>query len=142
MEIIPFAPEHVTTLNLQAMQAWLGDQLTVEYGAGLQAGGPAYTAVADGVVVCCAGVLTMWPQRGLAWALVGADAGRHFVRIVRAMRRMLDGYACRRIETAVVVGFDEGQRLVEMLGFVHEGRMAAYLPNGADCELYARVKHG
>lgn len=142
MIIVPFEPEHLTTLKLQDMQAWMSDKLTVEYGAALKKGGPAYTGLHDGKVVCCAGSANIWPQRDMVWALLSEDSGPHFITIMRAMKRFLDAHSSRRVEAAVVIGFKQGRRMMTLLGFQWEGRMIAFLPNGADCDLYARINHG
>lgn len=140
--MVPFEPEHVLTLRLQQQQAWIADQLTIEYGNGLAKAGPAFTALHEGRSLCCGGVMHIWPHRGLAWSLIDEDAGRHFVAIVRTMKRFLESIATRRVEAAAVMGFDQGHRLMQLLGFEYEGLMRAYLPNGADCNLFARVNHG
>ena len=56
------------------------------------------------------------------------------------MARFLDMHGTRRVEATVDSGFMAAHRLMLMLGFKREGRMIAYLPDGRDCDLYARVR--
>lgn len=140
MVIVPFEPSHLRSLVLQEAQAWMGPMIGGDYGDSLVRGGPCFTALDDGRVLACAGVIRMWENRGQAWALMSADSGRHFVGIYRGIRRFLDMDETRRVEATVDSNFDAGHRLMRMLGFEREGRMRAYLMDGRDCDLYARVR--
>ena len=102
--------------------------------------GLAWTAEDDGEILGIAGLIVQWENRATAWALVSAGAGKRFVRIHAAVKRFLDVAPFRRIEASVDVGFIEGMRWMEMLGFEYEGLMVAYRPDGADMLLYARIK--
>jgi hypothetical protein len=102
--------------------------------------GLAWTAEDDGEILGIGGLIVQWENRATAWALVSAGAGKRFVRIHAAVERFLDVAPFRRIEASVDVGFIEGMRWMEMLGFEYEGLMVAYRPDGADMLLYARIK--
>ena len=141
MDIVPFRPEHLRSLVLQEAQAWMGPMLKADYGEYLLRGGPCFTALDGERVLACSGVLRMWDNRDQAWALMAQDAGRRFVKIFRGMSRFLDLHDTRRIEATVDCEFEEGHRLMRMLGFRLEAeRMRAYLPDGRDAALYARVR--
>jgi RimJ/RimL family protein N-acetyltransferase len=84
--------------------------------------------------------VNMWDNRAQAWALIAAGAGRHFVRMFRAMKSFLELQDIRRIEATVDARFEQGHRMMRMLGFEYEGLMRAYLPDGRDCALYGRVR--
>lgn len=142
MEIVPFNLEHLRELALQPMQAWMGDRLTPEYGKSIQVAGPCFTAVHNGAVLGCAGVVRMWAGRDQAWALLGGECGRHFVGIVRGMARFLDAHPTHRVEAVVAHDFAQAHRMIQMLGFEHEGLMRGYMADGRDADLYARIKHG
>ena len=141
MKIEAFHPDHLASMLLQpaqeAMRAVLSDP---SYGESLRQSGPCYSAVVDGVVIACAGLIPQWPGRAVAWALISGSAGSQFVGVHRAVRRALDVHQFRRIETGVTSEFDAGHRWVRMLGFEREGRMRAYTPDGRDCDLYALVR--
>lgn len=106
--------------------------------------GDAWTAMVDGRPIGSAGVVEAWTGRAYAWALLAEDAGPHMLAITRAIRCFLARSPYRRIEMAVSAGFDAGQRWAELLGFTLETptAMRAYLPNGGDAWLYARINDG
>lgn len=106
----------------------------------LSEAGLAWTGEHEGVILGIAGLLPQWENRALAWTLISDEAGPHFRCIHKAVKRMLDVSEFRRIEATVDVGFDAGQRWMNLLGFEHEGLMRAYRPDGADMHLYARVR--
>lgn len=140
MRIVPFEPVHLTTLVLQDAQVWMGPMMTHAYGAALRDGGVCYTAIDGETVLACAGAVNMWENRIQLWALMSSESGPRFVGIFRAILRFIDLCEARRIEATVDSNFAEGHRLLRMLGFEREGRMRAYLMDGRDCDLYARVR--
>lgn len=138
--IVPFQPEHLSQLMLQPSQVYMQPMLAnTLYGKYLFDAGPAYSCVIDDMVLACAGLIPQWENRTMAWALIASEAGKHFVSIHRAVKRTFAMHPYRRIETTVNVGFEEGYRWANLLGFEREGLMRKYLPDGGDCYLYARV---
>ncbi len=140
MQIVPFKGEHLFSLRLQRMQDEFHQQFTPEYGRALEDVGNGYTAMVDDRPIACAGLAEQWEGRALAWALIGQDAGPHFVRMVRGMRRALDMSCWRRIEAQVDAEFVEGLRLAEMLGFEVESKMRAFTSAGRDAFMYVRIR--
>lgn len=141
MKIVPFEPDHLKTLLLQPSQVMLQPTLSdPTYATSLYTAGPAYSLVGDDEVLACSGLIPQWENRAIAWALIGKEAGRHFLMIHRAVRNAIDLHRYRRIETAVAADFEQGHRWMRMLGFELEGRMRAYTPDGRDCDLYARIQ--
>ena len=141
MHIVPFEPSHLRSLVLQDAQSWMTPMLSQDdYGRYLKEGGPCFSAAHEDRIIVCSGLVNIWENRAQAWALMSTDAGRHFVRIFRAIRSFLDLQEIRRIEATVDANFKQGHRLMHMLGFQHEGLMRAYLMDGRDCDLYARVR--
>lgn len=139
--IVALQQEHLQQLVLQDAQSYFGAMLShPDYVAGLISGGPAYTLLSDGEVIACAGIVPQWQNRAMAWALVGANAGRAMVALHRAVVRCFEIHPCRRIETTVASKFPEGHRWARMLGFEREGTMTAFAPDGADYDLYARIQ--
>lgn len=90
----------------------------------------------DGRVVAAAGVVPMWQGVGLGWLLVASDAAVPAVPLVRALRYGLQDIVAQsgfwRVQADVRADFPLGQRLLHMLGFVPEGALRAYGPDGAD----------
>lgn len=142
MHIIPFEPVHLRSLVLQEAQAWMSPMLKDDYGKYLKDAGPCFTAEVDNRILVCSGLVNIWENRAQAWALMSADAGQHFVRIFRAIRSFLELQDTRRIEATVDADFEQGHRLMRMLGFQLETPepMRAYLPDGRDCCLYGMVR--
>ncbi len=132
--------EHLRRINPQDAQLGLLDELhSPDYGKFLLESGPAYAAIDGEIVVACAGFISQTEGRTMVWAILSRMAGRSMVRLHRVVERALAMHQFRRIETFVVEGFDAGVRWVEMLGFEREGLMRAYLEDGQNAWLYARV---
>lgn len=140
MRFAPLRVEHLAALELQAGQAYMGGDISAPGYAEQLLQGQAFTAIAGGEVIGCAGCIEPWDNRGILWALVSANAGRHMTAIHRAAVGFLAQSKLRRIETFVDTEFAAGHRWVQMLGFEREGRMRAFSPDGRDFDLYARVK--
>jgi hypothetical protein len=141
MRIVPFEPNHLERLLLQPSQAIMQETLTKqEYATSLHSAGPAYSLVDGDEVFASMGLIPQWENRALAWGLISAESGPHFVLIHKAVRRTMTAHPYRRIETAVACDFEQGHRWASMLGFKCEGRMRAYTPDGRDCDLYARIQ--
>lgn len=141
MHLIPFEPAHLRFLVLQDAQSWMSPMLDKDYGEYLSKAGQCFTFQHQEKVLGCAGLVNMWENRAQAWSLLSKDAGQHFVGIFRAMLSFLNLQDIRRIEATVDAGFEQGHRMMRMLGFKIETPepMRAYLPDGRDCHLYARV---
>lgn len=142
MIVEPLRVEHVRQLRLQAAQAEFAPSLTDQHVHDLIVHGEAYAAVADGMVIACAGVLERWHGRASAWALLSDQAGRHMLELTRAIAAWLERSGLRRVETHVDVNFAAAHRWARLLGFEREGTMRAYTSDGRDADLYARVDRG
>lgn len=138
IQIVPFEPEHADAMDVQIAQRMTPEERQQAMGESF---GDAWTAMVDGEPVACAGLVPVWFGRAYAWALLSERAGAHMVAITRAVRRALDMGEFRRVEMAVRAGFAEGERWARLLGFSRETPepMRAYLPNGQDAYLYAKV---
>lgn len=133
VEVIPFERHHARLIvPQQAQEAEAALQIEAP-------DGPAWTAVVDGLPVACAGFVPVWIGRAYAWALLGADVGPHLLAVTRAIRCRLASSGFRRVEMAVDCEFANGRQWARMLGFECEGLARAYLPNGRDAWIYARV---
>jgi hypothetical protein len=140
MIVAPFVPEHAQLIVMQPRQEM--PPLTLDEACALEKAGPAYTALDDeGKPVAICGVILQWPGRGIAWGLISAAAGPHFLRITREVRKFLDGCDIRRIEASADATFPQTGRWLELLGFECETPrpMRGYGFDGRACFLYARV---
>lgn len=140
MNVIPFEPRHIGMMRVQTRQVMEVSSLTLPYLAQLTLAGPALSAEHDGQILACAGIASPGFGIGTLWACVSQDAGPHFVRLHKCMRRMLDIPRLRRIEASAEKDFFEGCRWLELLGFKSEGPLAHYGPNGEDHIRYALTR--
>jgi hypothetical protein len=141
MIVVPFDPSHLIELRLQNAQQHLGGEiLKPEYAQAVDIPANAFTGMSDGQPVVCSGIVPIWENRALAWALFSPNAGAHMVKIVAAIRRFLDATEYRRVEAYTECDFVQGNRMLSLLGFKLEGKAAAYTPSGADVFLYGRVR--
>lgn len=142
IQVVPYTAQHFAALTLQEGQAYLRHEFTQEQAASLE-NTDAFTALSpDGDVLCCAGVVKYWENRGEAWAFMSPHAKPYALAVTRAIRRFLKMSSIRRIEAAVDVNFPKAIRWTQALGFEPVSRwpMKAYKPDGTDCWLFARVK--
>lgn len=142
MRVIPFVAEHAPLLIVQPMQDL--PPLAYAEAVALANAGPSYTALDDeGKPIAICGVIKQWEGRAVAWGLIGYNAGPHFVRITREVRRFLDTCRIRRIEASADARFPQSIRWLEMLGFKRETPepMEGYGYDGRPCYLYSRVTH-
>lgn len=138
MNFIPFAPEHVLSLDLQERQSLSG--VTLSYLQHLRQLGPSASAEADGRVWGSAGIAMLPFGIGTLWAFCDRRAGKYFVSIDRALRRLIDLDPIRRIEASCEVDFAPACRWLELLGFEQEGVLRKYGLDGRDHYRYARVR--
>lgn len=140
---VPFRAEHLRAMKLQAAQAWAAGALTTEALRAFE-GPHAATVMRDGRPVMAGGAVRIWDDRAYLWAWLADDmAPGEFLAMHRLVKRHLDSLPFRRIEAAVDVAFEQGHRWMKFLGFTCETpdtAMTAFLPNGADCRLYSKVK--
>lgn len=94
----------------------------------------------DGEVLCVAGIVERWAGCGLAHAIISANAGPHFKRVIGSIREHLEtGHRYNRVECYVLTNWDEAHRMARVLGFRREGTMQQFDVYGNDCDLYART---
>lgn len=105
--------------------------------------GPAFTGFAGDRPVFCAGAVELWPGVAEGWALVSPLVERRRVSFHRAILGLLarhqPAWRCHRLQATVRQGEPAAARWLSRLGFVYEGRMAGYGPDGADHLRFARV---
>ena len=142
MTVREFKPEDLDALDgrLQPAQAHLQARMKEPDYAGSIQKGEAFTVEHGGVVVACAGVIELWPNRGLAWSLIARDAGAAFPAFTKAVARHLAGTRFHRVECYVDWAFTAGHRWARMLGFNFEGKLIGFSPAKTDMAMYARVK--
>jgi hypothetical protein len=101
--------------------------------------GPAITGMIDGEIVVCLGKATQWKGRHIIWSVMSNKAGKHMVRIVRAMRRLVDAQTGEgRLEIIVRADFTEGCKLAKMMGFKMHHHEEQFMPDGSDANIFVR----
>jgi hypothetical protein len=140
LEIVPFKPEHLVALQLQAVQASAQPLMTLEYGQQIASTVHyARTGMVDGVVIGCAGLTELWNGRAYAWAYLSEGWERHARAVHRAVLDGLRVCRWRRVEMAIDIRYPGAKRWAWHLGFTFEGVARAFTPDGRDCEIWARV---
>ena len=126
----PFDPDDLLCLqdthHVPEVQAALSPVLTDRrYGRSLAVPGLAFTAMRDGKVLGCAGVVPQHDSAAIGWAMPGAAmTPRDWAVVTPMVREILyrardRGY--RRIEAQVYFYHDRGHLWARRLGFVLEG---------------------
>lgn len=139
MRVVPLKRWHLDHIDMQDAQEYVARWIQPDM-KDMLAQTLAFAAVDGERVLACSGVIEMWEGRGAAWAMLAGNLGAQFIGVHRAVDNFLRASHFRRIEATVDVGFNEGVRWIEMLGFTLETPcMPGYLPNGADAAMYVRM---
>jgi hypothetical protein len=137
IHVVPFSPDHLTRLRIQATQA--ASVLTVEHGWEIvDCNGIARTALRDGEPVACAGLIPLMPWRAFAWSYLGEGFDQDIRAIHRATLGVLNAARYARIEMAVDPLDSKAKRWAWHLGFEREG-LARKWAKDRDMEIWARV---
>lgn len=144
MQIVPYKPAHLERVSAQQAQAGVVGCIDRETADGLAIQGFAFSAVAAGRIVGCAGIVPLWPGVGQAWAVLSDIALAHPITLTRTIQREMARieamHGLHRIQATVAEEHVAGRRWLAWLGFEVEGLMCNYGPGGAgDFWLYGRV---
>lgn len=128
--IRPLAPGDYAAVTATA---WAGDTF-----------GPAFTAVADGEIAACAGlVLSTYAPVARAWAAVGPVGRQHRLFIARGvlggLRALMLQHRLVRVEADSLIGDRSAHRWLRWMGFEDEGVMRKKGPRGEDMIRFALV---
>lgn len=144
IEIVPYYAAHLMLMDEQDTEKYWGDVVqTPGYAKALEKAGPAHTAMRDGKVLACIGLMHQWDGRATAWAIMANKiGGADYLAIHRAVKRFMGIIGYRRIDATVAAHFDNAIRWAEMLGFKRETPepMQCYAPDGSAHYLYSWVK--
>jgi len=140
-KIIPFKPEHLMEFD-SAIFEFFPD--LEKRGRLYSENGPAYSAVINGKIWGCAGVILLWPGVGEAWAISILNAPQTFPiffhkAVIQMLNRIIKLHELHRVQAAVRCDWEQAQKWIERIGFEREGLMRQYLPDHADCWRYAKV---
>ncbi len=144
MKIIPFEAAHLSCVAPQGAQRGVSEKLSPATADSLALADLAFSAVQEGYVVGCAGIVPLWPGVGQAWAVLSDTALSHPVILTRAamreLQRIEEQLGLHRVQATVAEDHIEGRRWLAWLGFEVEGLMRNYGPEGeGDFWLYGRA---
>ena len=105
---------------------------------------PAVTGLCDGQPIGCAGLIPDGLGAAEGWIILGQPVNGHGRWIVWTVRKFLTLWQAegrlRRIWATAAEDRPDVMRWLEALGFVQEGLMLAYRPDGGNSWLYARTR--
>lgn len=134
MQIVEFQPDHLRAVAPQPVQADIVNYAEALDGRALTAPGMSFSALADGAVVGCAGIVELWPGVGQAWAVLSERALEEPVTLTRAVMRELARirreHGLCRVQATVADGHGAGARWLAFMGFEVEGLLVNYGPGG------------
>jgi hypothetical protein len=139
LTIEPFRPAHFGRLDLQAAQAYVREYVTAGYLAGLAAGGPAYTILDGERAMFCGGLKEFSTERGMLWSYIARDAGVHFTRLHRYVKRFIGTVERAEITATCQTGFAVGARWLQMLDFRFVRPLGPFGLARVPHDLYLRV---
>ncbi len=122
----------------------INDPASREWAKEPEAKGPAFSAIYEGKLVACAGIVKEREGVGLAWALYPSSIGNYHIdpRIAKNMiRELMDKHGFWRVAATVRCDFPAGASYLRYLGFEREGRLKQNEPDRTDSYLYAMVKN-
>lgn len=97
----------------------------------------------EGKLLGVAGAYRSWPGSSQAWAIFDEAVDGHPFSLTKTCLSLIEyarqEHSLHRLSLTVRKDFDKGDRFAKSLGFVQEGEMRKYLPDGGDARLYARI---
>lgn len=139
--IIEYEPAHLLAIQWQRGQEGFGS--TEAHAKAVATSWSVKTAVQDGIVVACAGIMEVWAGRGMAWAAIDHRISRKtLLEVHRAVMPELDRAPFHRLEMYVKPGFAAAWRWAEALGFSYESTLRKGSPDGSDLFVFARLNGG
>lgn len=125
IELLPYDPEYVDQIMAENPRDW---ELRLSSHPDWSAWkrfwkeeGPAYTLLADGKPVLCAGVIIMEDGIGEAWAVMSTLIPKYrkacFARIKRMLGRIISLYHLKGVQAFVDPKFPQAKHLMVHLGF-------------------------
>jgi RimJ/RimL family protein N-acetyltransferase len=105
--------------------------------------GPALTLFDDDTLLAVGGVIMFWQGVGEVWMMVSPEGRKKGLALFKCMSDFLNTcfneYGFHRIQTSVLVSFQEAHKCIMRLGFIPEGMMAHYGPNKENYIRYVRL---
>jgi hypothetical protein len=97
----------------------------------------------EGKLMGVAGAYRSWPGSSQAWAIFDSAVDAYPIAITKTCLSLIEyakkEHSLHRLSLTVRSGFEKGHAFAKSLGFIQEGEMRKYLPDGGDAKLYARL---
>lgn len=137
-ELVQFEPDHLLQFSNYGNQEHLVKLFSPDELLHLKIKGPAFTAIMNGIIVGCAGVVEINPFRAVAWGLFQKTGTSAFLGIHRATANFLKNCTYRRIEAYVDPKSPAAMKWIQLLGFKLDKAYTPYFfPNGSGASTWA-----
>jgi hypothetical protein len=144
--VVPFESWHLEwiDLNQDAFQSVMRLPSSVrEHATALATLGNAYTALSNGRVLGCVGILPLWMGVMDLWMYIGKDAfadKRTILKIINIyLEALIEKYDIHRLQAMVKSDYVAGLRFAKFFGFESEGEAKQYGPNKENFTRVARI---
>ena len=139
--IVPFKVEHAMELRGHTVEDI--SSLTEDTALSWKNSGISASAYVGGVLMGCAGVFQVHPGVGQAWLLIRAgQEHKNNITVCRIIKEYLEKEMEKfhRIQAIVNCDLEVANYYIKVLGFMCEGRLHKYGPDGSDYYMYARTE--
>lgn len=103
----------------------------------------AWTAIIDGRILACAGILRDQSHVGTAWAAFDKDfhecALKDKVVVTKRIKKAVRSVGYQRVQATVLESFEMGCRFLESLGMEEEGLLRKYSYFGQNHKVYSYI---
>lgn len=104
----------------------------------------AFTIFHKEKIISICGIYLLWPGVGEAFTVMCKDIKKYGLSLYKAYKitlpTVIKALKLKRLQAVIIVGFDEGVRFIEKLGFKREGIMKKWSPTEQDVYIYALVE--
>jgi hypothetical protein len=140
IRVEPFKPFHVELLRAQGAQDAQRRELSMAGEFTQPPPGVAVSAFLGDRILICGGIIETYPKHGIVWGLLAPIPRVWMLPIHYGVKRFISAREWVRLEATVELGFAQGCRWLELLGFKREGEMPGYGLAGETHIRFGRVK--
>lgn len=145
LKIVPFEPEHLAIVNPRSFEEkellLIGDP--VAEAREFSRRGLGFTGFINDQILGCAGAVQLWPGVAEAWVVSTALVPNFKLAFHRAVKAyfeiVIETLKLKRVQAAVHCDHEVSHKWVKRLGFIPEGIMPCFGPDGADYVRYGRI---
>lgn len=105
--------------------------------------GKAFTAILDDKIIAIGGAVVYWKGVAEGWLIITENANNRKALMALCIKTLTDRLIKEldlvRLQACVSCDFGKAIELVEVLGFIREGKMVKYMPDQTDAWLYSKV---